>query len=321
MNNLSPHARFFWYIPLLLLFLIVWCFITSQSAVDQATHYFPRDSKFLQVGNPPKGLHYVRAGRGQTVVLIHGDGGSTYDWTMANFSRLAKKYDVIAIDRPGFGFSETLPNQSILSQVRYIHKGLQLAGVRHPVLVGHSRGGEIATLFAEEYPDELAGVVTLGGACFNTGYLEPSWQYKLLRMPVIGKWLANTVYIPVGRGMVRAGLDHAFAPESKSPDAYTDAYTALLMRPKTLLNWAIDHDYTLLDSLIVPRYKSIRVPFVVVNGQADQNLPIEMARRFSKSIPGSRLIEIPTAGHELMFFHPEIIEQAIGVVLQKVSQK
>ncbi len=321
MKNASLHARFFWYIPLLLFALIVWCFTTSQSAVDQATRYFPQESKFVQVGYPAKALHYLRAGQGQTVVLIHGDGGSTYDWTMANFARLAKKYDVIAIDRPGFGFSETLPNQSVLSQVRYIHKGLQLAGIRRPVLVGHSRGGEVATLFAEEYPDELAGVVTLGGACFNTEDREPVWQYKLLRTPILGKLLAHTIYIPIGKPAAKAGLDHAFSPESTSPDAYTEVYTALMMRPQTLLNWAIDHDATVLDSLIIPRYKFIRVPFVVVNGQLDQNVPVAMARRYSQMIPGAQLLVVPGAGHELMFHHPDVVEQAINMVLQKATQK
>jgi pimeloyl-ACP methyl ester carboxylesterase len=287
----------------------------------EAVRYFPQDGDFVQVGYPPKGLHYIRRGEGPTVVLIHGDGGSTYDWTMSNFDRLAQRYDVIAIDRPGFGFSETLPHQSILSQVRYIHRGLQLMGIHRPVLVGHSRGGEVATLFAEEHPDEIAGVVTLGGACFNTRDREPTGQYSLLRTPLLGKLLAHTFYVPMSQSSVKADLDHAFAPEGKSPDAYTKAYTTLLMRPQTLLNWAINHDSAVLDSLIVPRYGLIRVPFVVVNGQADQNVPIAMARRFCQMIPGARLLEVPGAGHELMFHHPAVVERAIDMVLQKAPGK
>ena len=283
----------------------------------EASRYFPDDGDFVQVGYPPKGLHYVRRGKGPTVVLIHGDGGSTYDWTMANFDSLAQHYDVVAIDRPGFGFSETLPHQSIISQVRYIHRGLQLMGIHQPVLVGHSRGGEVATLFAEEYPNEIVGVVTLGGVCFNTSSLEPSWQYSLLQTPVFGKWMAHVAYIWDIKSTIKAGLDHAFVPEGKSPEAYANAYSALLMRPQTLHNWAIDHDTNVLDTLIIPRYGSIKVPFVIVNGQADQNVPIAMARQYSSMIPGAHLIEVPGAGHELMFHHPDVVEKAIGLVLTK----
>lgn len=103
----------------LLAYVILQANFKTQSAIVKANRYFPRNGDFVQVGYPPKGLHYVRRGTGPTVVLIHGDGGSTYDWTLSNFDRLAQRYDVIAIDRPGFGFSETLPHQSILSQVRY----------------------------------------------------------------------------------------------------------------------------------------------------------------------------------------------------------
>lgn len=303
------------------LFMVGQLYIRTEESVSRAVFHFPRGSDFVQVGYPPKGLHYVRAGQGQNVVLIHGDGGSTYDWTMANFDRLSQQYDVIAIDRPGFGFSETLPHQSIISQVRYIHRGLQLMGIRRPVLVGHSRGGEVATLFAEEYPNEIAGVVTLGGTCFITEDREPAWQFKILQTPVIGKLLAHTLYVPVGKSLTEAGFDHAFSPEGKSPETYQEIYTALMMRPQTLLNWATDHDATVLDSLIIPRYKSIRVPFVVVNGQLDRNVPVAMARRYSQMIPGSQLLIVPDAGHELMFRHPEVVERAIGMVLEKASQK
>ncbi len=301
---------------------LLWLCLQSANSVTEATvRYFPDNGDFIQVGYPPKALHYIRKGSGPTVVLLHGDGGSTYDWTMANFDSLARHYDVIALDRPGFGFSETLPHQSILSQVRYIHRGLRQMGVRRPVLVGHSRGGQVATLMAEEYPDEIAGVVTLGGAGFNTQDREPSWQYDLLKVPVLGSFLANTVYIPFGKSAIKPSLDHAFAPERTAPDDYLAAYTALLMRPQTVQNWAIDHDLAVLDSLIILRYGAIRVPFVVVNGQLDQNVPVDMARRFSQQIPGSRLIEVPGAGHELMFFHANVVEQAISYVLRTAPGK
>ena len=303
------------------LFVVGQLYIRSEEYTNRASFYFPVGSDFVQVGYPPKGLHYVRAGHGRTVVLIHGDGGSTYDWTMANFNRLSQQYDVIAIDRPGFGFSETLPHQSIISQVRYIHRGLQLMGIHRPVLVGHSRGGEVATLFAEEYPDEVAGVVTLGGICFNAKEPEPTWQYNLLQTPVLGKLLAYLVYVPLRKQLTEATLNRAFSPEGPSPEAYTKTYTALMMRPQTLFNWVTDHDATVLDSLIIPRYKSIRVPFVVVSGQLDRNVPVAMARRYSQMIPGAQLLILPGAGHELMFRHPEVVEQAIGLVLQKTLHK
>jgi pimeloyl-ACP methyl ester carboxylesterase len=52
-------------------------------------------------------LHYVEKGSGQSVILLHGDGGTTYDFTLSPlFDQLAKKYHVLAFDRPGLGYSE-----------------------------------------------------------------------------------------------------------------------------------------------------------------------------------------------------------------------
>ena len=143
------------YTFLVLLFVTLLAQVQTQNIACDAVRYLPAGGNYVQVGYSAKALHYVRRGSGPTVVLIHGDGGSTYDWTMANFDSLPRHYDVIAIDRPGFGFSETLPHQFIPSLVQHIHRGLQQMGVRRPVLVGHSRGGEVVTLYAEEYPDDL----------------------------------------------------------------------------------------------------------------------------------------------------------------------
>ncbi len=53
----------------------------------------------------------------------------------------------------------------------------------------------------------------------------------------------------------------------------------------------------------------------------NQNVPIAMARQYSQLIPGATLLEVPGAGHELMFRHPDVVEQAIEMVLKKALAK
>ena len=56
---------------------LIWSAIKTIDMATRAVSYFPADGQFIQIGNPAKALHYVRWGKGPTVVLLHGDGGST----------------------------------------------------------------------------------------------------------------------------------------------------------------------------------------------------------------------------------------------------
>jgi fermentation-respiration switch protein FrsA (DUF1100 family) len=63
---------------------------------------------------------------------------------------------------------------------------------------------------------------------------------------------------------------------------------------------------------MAPRYDELRVPLVMVHGMADQYVPVEQARRLYRAAPDSVLIEIPEAGHELMFVRPTSVMEGIA---------
>ena len=256
-------------------------------------------------------LHYLRAGQGPPILLLHGDGGSVYDWKLSSFDTLARHFTTIAIDRPGLGYSSTLKNQSIEGQADFLYACLPDLSARKPILICHSRGAEVGLCLALKYPEAITGLITLGGACFNTEGREPSWQYKVLQLPLVGSFVAHTVYVPASKPFIEAGLDRAFSPDRAAPPAYLDAYAALLMKPQQLLNWASDQDHVLLENFLIPNYKNLSVPLVIVNGEQDANLPVAFARRFHQMVPGSRLIVVPNTGHELHFNRPDVIFAAL----------
>jgi len=196
-------------------------------------------------------------------------------------------------------------------QARLIHQALEELAVERPVLVGHSRGGNVALAYAMAYPDQLTGVVTLAAAPYGG---EIALHNRLLTVPVLGSLLAHTVYVPFGRGAVEAGLDAAFAPEGPAPPDYVDVYAAYELRPGQLLAHAQDQmrGKAAVDDM-ARRYQELSVPLVVVHGTADRNVPIEQARRLHRAAPSSRLIAVDGAGHELMFLHPDVVTDAIDL--------
>jgi len=97
---------------------------------------------------------YSRSGHGEPLVLLHGLGSSRAAWD-AIVPALAERFDVIAVDLPGFGTSALLPAGSEPSPA-----GLAMAvaallndlGIDRPHLAGNSLGGWVAMELAKTRP-------------------------------------------------------------------------------------------------------------------------------------------------------------------------
>ena len=110
-------------------------------------------------------IHYTDQGPrdGQTVVLIHGLAGNMHNCTYALADELSSDFRVIAIDRPGSGYSTrdhddlaTLP-----AQAGMIGDFLDKLGIDKPVLVGHSLGGALSLAMALDRKDRIGALALL----------------------------------------------------------------------------------------------------------------------------------------------------------------
>jgi pimeloyl-ACP methyl ester carboxylesterase len=125
------------------------------------------------------------------VVLVHGSPGSAdaYLDYLADTS-LAKKARLVAIDRPGFGYTEGFgkPEPSQKNQALALKAVAdQLAPNQKVVLVGHSMGGPVVARFAMEFPEQTAGLVIVAGSVDPAQEKHPWWQQAIHVPPL--KWL------------------------------------------------------------------------------------------------------------------------------------
>jgi pimeloyl-ACP methyl ester carboxylesterase len=106
-------------------------------------------------------LHYVTAGSGDPVVLLHGWPQTWYEWRRI-IPELAQRYRVIAPDMRGLGDSSRpatgYDKQTVAADIRrLVHK----LGFEQILLVGHDWGGPVAYAYACEYPAEVRRLVIL----------------------------------------------------------------------------------------------------------------------------------------------------------------
>jgi pimeloyl-ACP methyl ester carboxylesterase len=273
-------------------------------------------SKFVTVDGTR--LHFVIRGAGRPVVLIHGNPGSTQDWTRV-FGPVGTNHKIIAFDRPGHGRSERPKHgdATVEVQARLLHDALKQLHVERPIVVGHSWGGALALVYAITYPKEVAGVVLVAPAVYES---QDVVLTNLPAVPVIGD-AVNFVLTPLfGASIVRSELKKAFSPDPV-PKNYLRSVLLEWTKPKKVKAYSLDES-SLNDSLkkFSPRYPEITVPVSILTGDSDLIVSEkDNADRLHLALPKSHLIVLPRTGHQIPFTRPQAVVDEIERV-QRLSR-
>ncbi len=142
---------------------------------------YPPPGQLIDVGGYK--LHIFCMGEGSpTVILDHVGAGNSAQWALVQ-PEIAKTTRVCAYDRAGFGWSDPGPAPRDARQnVQELHTLLTNTHIAPPyVLVGHSFGGDVARLYADQYRDQVIGMVLVDpGTLFDTPGVPPEinaqWQ-------------------------------------------------------------------------------------------------------------------------------------------------
>lgn len=112
-------------------------------------------------------IHYLGAGNGSPVVLVHGGASDCRDW-IETIDVLSQSYGVYAPDLPGYGLSSRNEDGYYLSDfVEFIIEFIQTLGLESPVLVGHSLGGRACLGIALRHPQMVHRLVLIDTAGFG----------------------------------------------------------------------------------------------------------------------------------------------------------
>lgn len=282
-----------------------WRASARESATETA---FPPTGGFLIVDG--RRLHYEIAGQGPDLVMIHGASGSLRDLTFALRDRLATRYRVIVLDRPGLGHSDPLPSASLAAQALAIRSGLAQLGVTEPVVVGQSYGGSVALAWALQGGPRA--LVLVGSPSMPwPGKLDP-W-YRLT-----DTWAGRHLAIPLAAAFVPSSYVSSATAAVFSPDPVPQGYEAHLGAALALRRQSLVANTSQINALrdelvtMVPQYPSLSLPIELVHGTADTIVPLHIhSRPVSELLPQARLTVIDGAGHMPHHSHPDTVIAAI----------
>jgi pimeloyl-ACP methyl ester carboxylesterase len=123
------------------------------------------ESLKLKVGDHQ--AHYLKAGSGPPIVLIHGGASDSRDW-VSTMAALAHRYSLYAPDLIGYGQSDRNQEGYYLSDFSgFILAFMATLGLEQPVLVGHSFGGRLCLEIALQHPEKVRKLVLVDAAGFG----------------------------------------------------------------------------------------------------------------------------------------------------------
>jgi pimeloyl-ACP methyl ester carboxylesterase len=273
-------------------------------------------------------LHYVEAGAGAPVVLLHGFPEFWYSWRRQLPALAAAGLRAIALDLPGYNESDkpaAVKRYRVRSLIADIAGFIRQVAGGPAYVVGHDWGGVLAWRLAATYP-QLVQKLAILNAPHPAAYRE-----ELRRHPT--QWLRSAYVFffqlpSLPEALIRAGdfalLERAWREQPMHPGAFTDddirRYKQALSRPGGLTGPVNYYRAALRYSRDTygPR-QQIRMPTLVVWGERDPYLGVSLLDLLPRWVPDLRIERIPDASHWVQndvpnrvnrllveFFHPQI---------------
>lgn len=290
---------------------------------------FPPEGRLVDVDG--RRVHVLETGRARgtapDVVLIHGANGSMRDFTFDLVARLAPDFRVIAVDRPGHGWSDGWPESDAdpRAQARVLRQALAGLGLRRPVVVGHSYGGAVAMGWAlealEAGRDDTGALVLLAGATMPWEG-RVSLLYDLLDSPLgfaARGYIAGVVSEDAARNVTR----RIFAPDRMPPGYVRHFGPGMSMR--RAVQEANTRQVNGLNAAVrrmVADYPRLTLPIEALHGTADTIVGLQVhSERLAARVPSVNLVVFDGVGHMPHHARPDETVAAIRRAAERAGSR
>ena len=247
-------------------------------------------------------LHYLEAGRGEPVILLHGTGGEGARW-MPTIKGLAPSFRIIALDQIGFGQSDkplTMYHSGVFAG--FLAGFMQAIGVPRAAVIGQSMGAGVALYLAVHHPDKVERLVLVDGGGYRTASdpppPPPSWH---------DRQIANAGTLEESREYLeKLYYDHGFIT-----DKMVEQNLVLRLRSAYTIESMQIANARGLGGVTEEEVRAIKVPTLLVWGMNDPLSPVANADKLNAAIKGSRKVLIDKAGHYPFLEHADKFNQIV----------
>jgi pimeloyl-ACP methyl ester carboxylesterase len=271
----------------------------------------PLEDLKAKYGQPPSGfisingmqVHYRDEGPvtdSIPLVLIHGTGSSLHTfnaWT----NKLKETRRVIRMDLPGYGLTGPFPNRdySMAHYLEFLAAFMKALSIKYCVLGGNSLGGGIAWRYTLQHPNTVHQLILIDASGYPTASMSRPLAFQLAELPII----KNIFTIVTPKFVARSSVENVYADPSLVSDSLVDRYFELTLRAGNRQAFAdrlaVEHDPEDHKDIV-----TISQPTLILWGDKDALIPLEMAHRFHEDLRQSTLIVLKEVGHVPMEEQP-----------------
>jgi pimeloyl-ACP methyl ester carboxylesterase len=251
-------------------------------------------------------LRVARLGSGPPVILLHGYPDNLQVWSELA-PRLATRFEVIAFDWPGMGYSEAWSGGATpFDFARRLRTLMDNWNIGRAAIIGHDMGGQPALAFAAEHPDRISRLVVMNSLVIwdeNT-----SWEIALLRKFGWNRVLLERLPRAVFFRAIRTFLPRNYKLSAELRSDLWESFQRPEVR-KFVVRMCAGYQGTL------PRlkhvYPGIQTRALFLWAQRDKHFPVAHAKKLAEMVPGAKCEEIAGAGHWMALNHAEEVSSRI----------
>ncbi len=253
-------------------------------------------------------------------VYVHGMGGSSTNWTDLMYL-LAPTFPGIALDLPGYGFSDPTPDgkYGVGRNAKSVVELIRREGGKPVHLFGNSLGGITAVAVAARHPELVKSLTLISPAMLTRPVMVKAHAPKALK--ILGaKRKADKIGVDAfAQAQAREVMALCYADPNRIPKQRREDMVVEVKRRMALpysADIAAASARALFDAAAADKGKSswrlarqITAPTFAIYGTEDQLVPVELAPKAASTIRNGQVTILPDCGHCAQMEHPRLTAQ------------
>jgi pimeloyl-ACP methyl ester carboxylesterase len=245
----------------------------------------------------------------ETIVFLHGFGGSTFSWRHNIPFFAGQGYRTVALDMKGFGLShkDFKSDYSHPAQADLLAAVLAELGVDRAYLVGHSMGTSVMLHFAHLYPGTVLGLVSVGGAVGVDG--GHAFASAVVKFPPFRRTAEVLLTRYAAKERVAGILESAYYQDVVTEEVVDGYYNRLITGEWAQSLLAMTRDMS--ENTITFDLEDISAPALILWGEYDAWVTWSSIEQWANRIASGEIQVIAGTGHMLMEENPQLFNDVV----------
>lgn len=245
-----------------------------------------------------------------SIIFLHGLSSNHTTWLKPMKILHQHKYNVLAVDLRGHGFSDKTKNKKLYQLPIFsndLYKIIEKEKINSFVLIGYSFGGQIALEYIDKYPEHVKGLILI-----STNHVNPFKYWKINFLTPIAVSLINLIAI----ALLWQKRKNYYYYEHWEAEGYWDSVRhGLMTMPLSINLWMISN---MANINYKESIKKIKVPTTIVWSKKDFFVTKTEIKDIVKNIEGANIIISKNKSH---FIGTDSQDETIEIILNFLNNK